>query len=69
MIHAPCTTDVNYLTQSGMQLLTGIGMTFFFMPMTALILSDLQSNDVAKGAGLAIFFQVPSGFFASSLTA
>lgn len=69
MTHAPCITDMNYLAQSGMQLLPGISMTFFFMPMTAFILSDLQSNAVAKGAGLAIFFQVPSGVFASSLIA
>ena len=43
-------------------------MAFFFMPLTTIVLSNLHGNEVAEGSGLATFFRVLGGSFASSLT-
>ena len=45
----------------------GIGVAFFFMPLTTIVLSNLHGNEVAEGSG-PTFFRVLGGSFASSLT-
>jgi DHA2 family multidrug resistance protein len=50
------------------QLLQGLGVAFFFMPVLTILLSDLQPNEIAAGSGLATFLRTLGGSFAASLT-
>lgn len=61
-------TDVDFRTIASVQMFMGIGVAFFFMPLTTIVLSNLHGNEVAEGSGLATFFRVLGGSFASSLT-
>lgn len=68
LLRAQFTTHVDFSTIAEVQLFMGIGVAFFFMPITTIILSNLQGVEVAEGSGLATFFRVLGGSFASSLT-
>jgi DHA2 family multidrug resistance protein len=48
------------------QLLQGLGVAFFFMPVTTILLSDLRPHEIA--AGLATFLRTMGASFAASLT-
>ena len=48
-------------------LFQGIGMPFFFIPLSALALSAVLPNEVASAAGLMNFLRTLSGAFAASL--
>lgn len=61
------TTDVDFLTIAAVQMFMGIGVAFFFMPLTTIVLSNLHGAEVAEGSGLATFFRVLGGSFSSSL--
>jgi DHA2 family multidrug resistance protein len=50
------------------QLCQGFGVALFFMPVLTILLSDLQQNEIASGAGLATFLRTLGGSFAASLT-
>jgi MFS transporter, DHA2 family, multidrug resistance protein len=50
------------------QLLQGLGVAFFFMPVTTILLSDLQPHEIAAGGGLATFLRTMGASFAASLT-
>ena len=50
------------------QLLQGLGVALFFMPVLSILLSDLQQNEIAAGSGLATFLRTLGGSFAASLT-
>jgi DHA2 family multidrug resistance protein len=45
----------------------GIGMPFFFVPLTALALSSVDSEEVASAAGLVNFLRTLSGAMAISI--
>jgi DHA2 family multidrug resistance protein len=68
LMRAQFNTDIDFRTIAGVQMFMGIGVAFFFMPLTTIVLSNLQGNAVAEGSGLATFFRVLGGSFASSLT-
>ncbi|KMK07274.1 DHA2 family efflux MFS transporter permease subunit [Pluralibacter gergoviae] len=68
LLRAQFNTDVDFRTIAGVQLFMGIGVAFFFMPLTTIVLSNLSGAEVAEGSGLATFFRVLGGSFASSLT-
>ena len=68
LIRAQFNTDVDFRTIAEVQLFMGIGVAFFFMPITTIVLSNLNGAQVAEGSGLATFFRVLGGSFASSLT-
>ncbi|MGX5024810.1 DHA2 family efflux MFS transporter permease subunit [Enterobacter sp. UPMP2060] len=68
LIRAQFNTSVDFRTIAEVQMFMGIGVAFFFMPITTIILSNLQGALVAEGSGLATFFRVLGGSFASSLT-
>ncbi|MNV72332.1 Multidrug export protein EmrB [compost metagenome] len=53
---------------AGVQLLMGIGVALFFMPVLQILLSDLDGREVAAGSGLATFLRTLGGSFAASLT-
>ncbi len=50
------------------QLAMGIGMPFFFIPISVLALSSVDDNETADAAGLNNFARTLSGAFATSLT-
>jgi DHA2 family multidrug resistance protein len=50
------------------QLIQGLGVALFFMPVLSILLSDLQQNEIAAGSGLATFLRTLGGSFAASIT-
>ncbi|HEY0197426.1 MAG TPA: DHA2 family efflux MFS transporter permease subunit [Rhodanobacter sp.] len=50
------------------QLIQGLGVALFFMPILTILLSDLQQNEIAAGSGLATFLRTLGGSFSASLT-
>ncbi|MFT4246461.1 MAG: DHA2 family efflux MFS transporter permease subunit [Pseudomonas sp.] len=50
------------------QLVMGVGVALFFMPMLQILLSDLDGREIAAGSGLATFLRTLGGSFAASLT-
>ncbi|MBX8630677.1 MFS transporter, partial [Enterobacter hormaechei] len=50
------------------QLIMGLGVAFFFMPILSILLSDLPPDQIADGSGLATFLRTLGGSFAASLT-
>ena len=50
------------------QLLQGLGVAFFFMPVLTILLSDLKPNEIASGSGVATFLRTLGGSFAASIT-
>jgi len=53
---------------AGVQLIMGIGVALFFMPVLQILLSDLDGREIAAGSGLATFLRTLGGSFAASLT-
>jgi DHA2 family multidrug resistance protein len=60
--------DIDFNHVATMQLLMGLGVALFFMPVTVILLSDLKPNEIASGGGLATFARTLGGSFAASLT-
>ncbi|RDS84162.1 DHA2 family efflux MFS transporter permease subunit [Dyella psychrodurans] len=60
--------DIDFPHVAAMQALMGVGVALFFMPLTVILLSDLESNEIAAGGGLATFLRTLAGSFAASLT-
>ncbi|AUH01330.1 DHA2 family efflux MFS transporter permease subunit [Pectobacteriaceae bacterium CE70] len=68
LMRAQFNTNVDFMTIAGVQLFMGMGVAFFFVPLTSILLSSLHGKDVAEGSGLATFLRVLGGSFASSLS-
>ncbi|MGH8145524.1 MAG: DHA2 family efflux MFS transporter permease subunit [Rhodanobacteraceae bacterium] len=49
------------------QLIQGLGVAFFFLPILTILLSDLTGRDVSAGSGLATFLRSLGGSFAVSI--
>mgnify|MGYP001555705637 FL=1 len=60
--------DVTFDEVAGVQLLMGLGVALFFMPVLTILLSDLDGREVASGSGLATFLRTLGGSFAASIT-
>ena len=60
--------EIDFPHVAAMQLLMGLGVALFFMPVTVILLSDLNPNEIASGGGLATFARTLGGSFAASLT-
>jgi DHA2 family multidrug resistance protein len=60
--------EVDFYHVAIVQLLQGLGVAFFFMPVLTILLSDLQPNEIAAGSGLATFLRTLGGSFAASIT-
>jgi len=52
---------------SSLLLLQGLGMPFFFVPLTGLALASVDEPETASAAGLMNFCRTVSGAFATSL--
>lgn len=59
--------EVSYWNVAFAQLLMGIGVTFFFMPVLTILISDLEPREIASGSGVASFLRVLGGSFAASI--
>ena len=60
--------DIDFAHVAMVQLLQGLGVALFFMPVTTILLSDLQPNEIAAGGGLATFLRTLGASFSASLT-
>ncbi|MHA6205757.1 DHA2 family efflux MFS transporter permease subunit [Dyella soli] len=60
--------QVDFNSVALVQLLQGLGVALFFMPVTTILLSDLQPNEIAGGGGLATFLRTLGASFSASLT-
>ncbi|WP_066094823.1 DHA2 family efflux MFS transporter permease subunit [Xanthomonas massiliensis] len=60
--------DVDFGYIAEIQLIQGIGVALFFMPVLQILLSDLDGREIAAGSGLATFLRTLGGSFAASLT-
>ncbi|HEV7779246.1 MAG TPA: DHA2 family efflux MFS transporter permease subunit [Luteibacter sp.] len=60
--------DIDFYHVALVQLLQGLGVALFFMPVLTILLSDLQPREIAAGSGLATFLRTLGGSFSASLT-
>lgn len=67
-LRAQFNTEVTFSTIASIQLFMGIGIALFFMPMTTILLSDLNGPQIADAASLSTFVRTIGASFASSLT-
>ncbi|MFV0575210.1 MAG: DHA2 family efflux MFS transporter permease subunit [Vibrio sp.] len=67
-IRANFNTFVDFASVAEVQMFMGIGISFMFMPLTTIFLSNLHGADIAEGSGLTTFLRVLGSSFASSLT-
>jgi len=61
-------TQVDFYHVAFVQLIQGFGVAFFFMPVLTIVLSDLNTSEIASGSGLATFLRTLAGSFATSIT-
>jgi len=61
------TTDMDYWSVSQPLMLMGLGLPFFFIPLTGLALASVDVHETASAAGLMNFLRTLSGAFATSL--
>lgn len=62
------TSGANYWTLAFPQLLQGIGMPFFFIPLNTLALAAVRPNETASAAGLLAFVRTMAGAIGTSLS-
>jgi DHA2 family multidrug resistance protein len=60
-------TDMTYFDIAVPMLIQGIGLPFFFVPLTGLALSSVNPNETASAAGLMNFLRTLSGAVATSI--
>ncbi len=60
--------DVDFNHVAMLQLIQGLGVATFFMPVMTILLSDLEPHEIASGSGLATFVRTLGASFAASLT-
>ncbi len=60
--------DIDFYHVAMVQLIQGLGVALFFMPVLTILLSDLKQSEIASGSGLATFLRTLGGSFAASLT-
>jgi len=61
------TTDMTHWQVSFPMLIQGIGMPFFFVPLTGLALASVDPEETASAAGLMSFLRTLAGAFATSI--
>ncbi|HEX7916503.1 DHA2 family efflux MFS transporter permease subunit [Rudaea sp.] len=60
--------DIDFHNVAMAQFIQGLGVAFFFMPLTQIMLSDLKPNEIAAGTGLATFVRTLGASFSASIT-
>ncbi|RQO77635.1 MFS transporter [Aquitalea sp. FJL05] len=61
------TTDMGFWQVALPLLFQGVGMPFFFVPLTGLAMASVEPQEMAAAAGLMSFMRTLSGAFATSL--
>ncbi len=61
-------TQVDFDLIAEVQLLQGLGVALYFMPILTILLSDLSPREIASGSGVATFLRTLGGSFAASIT-
>jgi DHA2 family multidrug resistance protein len=61
------TTDMGYWQIAVPLIVMGVGLPFFFVPVTALSLASVEEHEVASAAGLQNFLRTLSGAVATSI--
>jgi len=64
---AAATTDMTYWQIARPLIVMGVGLPFFFVPLTALSLGSVEPDEMASGAGLQNFLRTLSGAVATSV--
>ena len=67
LMRAGFNTQVDLYHVGMVQLIQGLGVAFFFLPILTILLSDLTGRDVSAGSGLATFLRSVGGSFAISI--
>ena len=67
LLRTNATSDMTMWQISSLLLLQGLGMPFFFVPLTGLALASVDEPETASAAGLMNFCRTVSGAFATSL--
>ena len=67
LLRAVLTVDVTHWQISMPLMLMGLGLPFFFVPLTTLSLSAVEEHEVASAAGLQNFLRTMSGALATSV--
>ncbi|WP_133646408.1 DHA2 family efflux MFS transporter permease subunit [Paraburkholderia flava] len=60
--------DVDFQHIAMIQLLQGLGLALFIMPINSILLSDLKPDEIAAGSGLSTFLRTLGASFAVSIT-
>lgn len=59
--------EVNYGHIAMVQFMLGLSVALFFMPVLAILMSDLEVSEIAAGSGLATFLRTLGASFAASI--
>src|SRR5574337_1377226 len=60
-------TDVDFASVALTELMMGLGITLFFMPILTILLSDLDGPEIAEGSGSATFLRTVGASFSVSI--
>jgi DHA2 family multidrug resistance protein len=69
LLRTQWTTEAGFWTFALPQLLQGIGMPFFFIPLTTMALAAVDPEETASAAGLMSFLRTLSAAFGTSIAA
>ncbi len=61
-------TEVDFTRIALTELIMGLGVALFFMPILTILLSDLEGPEIAEGSGSATFLRTVGASFAVSIT-
>lgn len=67
-LRAGFSTSVDFQHIAAIQLLQGLGLILFIMPINVILLSDLKQDEIAAGSGLSTFLRTVGASFAVSIT-
>ena len=60
-------TDVDFWSVALTELMLGLGIALFFMPIITILLSDLEGQEISEGSGSATFLRTVGASFAVSV--
>jgi DHA2 family multidrug resistance protein len=68
MLRSLFNLEVDFATVAYLQILQGLGVALFFMPVMTVVLSDLKPEEISSGAGLAMFMRTLGSSFSVSIS-
>ena len=67
-LRAGFVVDIDFQCIALIQLLQGLGLALFIMPINAILLSDLKPEEIAAGSGLSTFLRTLGASLSVSIT-